>query len=105
MTQICLLLSEYSTLESDPSSEEVLRDETARFGKEKKRLLWIRLNLCAGGFPSLRVTPVGSFSRSVAVMEVAQVLAPMLLFVGNAVCGILAHWLHLRLDAKQRHPR
>ncbi|CAN8011125.1 unnamed protein product, partial [Ixodes pacificus] len=45
------------------------------------------------------------FSRPVAVMEAAQVLAPLLLFVGNAVCGILAHWLHLRLDAKQRHPR
>ncbi|KAG0434608.1 hypothetical protein HPB47_018987 [Ixodes persulcatus] len=56
-------------------------------------------------FPSLRVTSAGGFSRSVAVMEAAQVLAPLLLFVGNAVCGILAHWLHLRLDAKQRHPR
>lgn len=51
------------------------------------------------------MTSAGGFSRSVAVMEAAQVLAPLLLFVGNAVCGILAHWLHLRLDAKQRHPR
>ncbi|CAN7941691.1 unnamed protein product [Ixodes hexagonus] len=38
-------------------------------------------------------------------MEAAQILSPLLLFVGNAICGILTHWLHLRLDARQRHPR